>query len=153
MIYLNKCIISIGFIIGLFIFLIACSNVKEENDKESNKLNQIFDDYFEELIELFPTFATYIGDNRYNDIFPNYISEEHISKQKKLYTEYLKKISEINRETLQSKDVISYDIFKFDMKLSLEGLNYKDNLMPIDQMGGTPSYFAMFGSGSSIQPF
>ena len=41
------------------------------------RLNAMFERYFEEYLELDPLFATQIGDNRYNDRLPNYIGPEY----------------------------------------------------------------------------
>ncbi len=121
--------------------------------EESRKLNKLFEEYFEELIELFPIYASYIGDRRYDDKFANDISEEHRDRQKELFSKYLKEISEINRDLLKGQDRLSYDIFKRDMVLSLEGFQFDDHLMPVNQFYCTPIFFAELGSGNSLHPF
>jgi len=124
-----------------------------KNTEESQKLNKMFEDYFEELIQLFPVYASYIGDKRYDDKFANDISEGHRNQHKELCNKYLKKISEISRDLLQGQDRLSYDIFKRDMVLSLEGFQFKDHLMPVNQFHSTPIFFAELGSGNSLHPF
>ncbi|MBN1693858.1 DUF885 domain-containing protein [candidate division WOR-3 bacterium] len=126
-----------------------------ENKKsdESQKLNKIFEEYFEELIRLFPIYASYIGDKRYDDKFANDISEEHRDQQKKLFDKYLSQISGINRDLLFGQDRLSYDIFKRDMVLGLEGFQFNDHLIPVNQFHGTPTFFAEMGSGNSLHPF
>jgi len=124
-----------------------------KNTEESQKLNKMFEDYFEELIQLFPVYASYIGDKRYDDKFANDISEGHRNQHKELCNKYLKKISEISRDLLQGQDRLSYDIFKRGMVLSLEGFQFKDHLIPINQFHSTPTFFAELGSGGSLHPF
>jgi uncharacterized protein (DUF885 family) len=124
-----------------------------KQSEESQKLNKIFEEYFEELIRLFPVFATYIGDRRYDDKFANDISENHRNQQKGLFNKCLSQISEIDRNLLQGQDRLSYDIFKRDMILSLEGFQFNDHLIPVNQFHSTPTFFAELGSGGSLHPF
>jgi uncharacterized protein (DUF885 family) len=127
--------------------------VKNKQSEESQKLNKIFEEYFEELIQLFPIYASYIGDKRYDDKLENDISEEHRNQQKELFDRYLSRISEIDRNLLQGQDRLSYDIFKRDMILSLEGFQFNDHLIPVNQFRSTPTFFAELGSGGSLHPF
>jgi uncharacterized protein (DUF885 family) len=127
--------------------------MENKQAEEGQKLNKIFEEYFEELIQLFPIYASYIGDKRYDDKFANDISEEHRNQQKELFNKYLGRISGINRDLLQRQDRLSYDIFKRDMVLGLEGFQFNDHLIPVNQFHSTPTFFAEMGSGSSLHPF
>ncbi len=127
--------------------------MENKKSEESQKINKIFEEYFEELIKLFPIYASYIGDKRYDDKFANDISEEHRNKQRELFDKYLSQISEINRDLLFGQDRLSYDIFKRDMVLGLEGFQFNDHLIPVNQFHSTPTFFAEMGSGSSLHPF
>ena len=150
--YNSKLICFIGLLILMFIQT-SCSDSEKESVAESKKLNQIFDEYFEETLKLYPTYATYIGDNRYDDRLQNDASITLRNADKNLSIKYLKKISAINRNLLQGQDKISYDIFESDMQLNIEYYQYSFYLIPIDQMNSWASYFAVLGSGSDIQPF
>ena len=66
----------------------------------SEQLDTIYNDYFEQNLKLNPLLATYIGDKRYNDQLPNYLSKQHIAKQRDLNQRFLEKISGINVEQL-----------------------------------------------------
>ncbi len=127
--------------------------MKNKQSEESQKLNKIFEEYFEELIQLLPIYATYIGDRRYDDKLENDISEDHRNKQKELFNKYLEEVSELNRDLLKGQDRLSYDIFKRDMVLRLEGFQFNDHLIPVNQFYSMPTFFAELGSGSSIHPF
>jgi uncharacterized protein (DUF885 family) len=58
-----------------------------------------------------------------------------------------------NRESLSDNDKISYDIFKREMEMSLEGLNFQDNYIPFQQFWGLPLTMGQLGSGTGNQPF
>ena len=54
------------------IVFISC----QTNDKKSFEINQIFEDYYQESLELYPLNATSQGDNRYNDFLPNDLTDD-----------------------------------------------------------------------------
>ncbi|WP_300318245.1 DUF885 family protein [Idiomarina sp.] len=119
----------------------------------SEQLDTIYNDYFEQNLKLNSLLATYIGDKRYNDQLPNYLSKQHIAKQRDLNQRFLEKISGINVEQLSRSQRISYDIFKRKLELELEGLKYPEHLIPINQFYNLAGRLAMLGSGESAQPF
>src|SRR5690606_11766474 len=52
----------------------AVTDIGAQAEVSAQALHRLFDDYFENYLELNPTFATFIGDNRFNDAFANDIS-------------------------------------------------------------------------------
>ncbi len=52
---------------------------------EARTLDSIFENYFEAYLDLYPSFATEIGDHRYDDQLEIAISVEHISAQRRLF--------------------------------------------------------------------
>src|SRR5271154_5694990 len=128
---LMKKIVYLAFILPL---AIAC-NQKETNqqDEISKNVNSIFATYYEERLQLYPLEATAIADNRYNDQLPVDISDSYREKLKAFYQKNLDAISTLDRAQLKGQDVLSYDIFKREMQMQLEGLTFKDNLMPVNQ--------------------
>ena len=49
--------------------------------KSNDKLQQVFENYYEERLKLFPLEATTLGDNRYNNILQNDGSTEFLKKE------------------------------------------------------------------------
>ena len=49
----------------------ACKQNSVKSNSENNKIEVVFDQYWEDRMRLFPLEATGIGDNRYNDLLPN----------------------------------------------------------------------------------
>ncbi|MBK5286749.1 MAG: DUF885 domain-containing protein, partial [Bacteroidia bacterium] len=90
---------------------------------------------------------------RYNDQLPCDISDSYREIIKSFYQRYLEEISKFNRDELKGQDVLSYDVFKREMKIQLEGLSFNDNLIPINQFWGMHLTFAQLGSGAGNQPF
>ncbi len=120
---------------------------------EAAKLEQLLEDYFEEGLQRGPILATSIGDPRYNDQLPNFLSEERQVENLQLEERWLAQIQKIDRELLSGQDRLSYDIFVYEREMAIEGSRFPFHLLPINQMFSIPSFFAQLGSGGSIQPF
>ena len=79
-------------------------------------LTKLFDNFFEEYLKLNPIMATFIGINDYNHIYPNYLSEKEISKQKDFYTKYLKLSNTVNKKNLSKKQNHHLEVFIYNKK-------------------------------------
>jgi uncharacterized protein (DUF885 family) len=122
------------------------------------ELVSLLDRYFEELLELNPLIATYIGDNRYNDRFPNSIGPEERAKQHDLNERYLAAARRIDSEALDGPDRVSLEIFLRERERALESERFPDHLIPIDQARldqahGLLRKMPALGSGTNAQPF
>jgi uncharacterized protein (DUF885 family) len=120
---------------------------------ESRRLNELFDAYFEEWLQLNPLLATSIGDPRYNDRFEVMISPEWRARFERLERGYLERVKGIDREKLAPQERLSYDVFKSARELEIEGLRFPGHLMPLNQFYSVPNSFVQLGSGSGLQPF
>jgi uncharacterized protein (DUF885 family) len=127
---------------------------KEKSATPNPALAKMFDQYFEVRMKLYPLEATAQGDYRFNDQLPNDISAPFRDSAKVFYQTYLDKISTYDRESLNDNDRISYDIFKREMEMNLEGLTLKAAWeIPFQQFWGLPITMGQLGSGSGNQPF
>ena len=120
---------------------------------ESQKLQALLDEYFEETLKLNPILATSIGDTRYNDRFVVGISPEVIEQERRLERDFLARIAAIDRARLTPAEQVSYDIFKSDRELEIEGFRFPGELLPLNQFYSTPNLFAQLGSGNGLHPF
>lgn len=119
----------------------------------SAQLAQLFEDYFAESLELNPIQATFIGDSRYNDQLPNFLSEEYRQRTHDFDVKWLNNIKAIDRSQLSDQDKISYDLFVYQQEQTLEGEQYPGWQMPVSQFFSLHNFFAQLGSGVSAQPF
>ena len=62
----------------ILIFFLSC----ESNQNISDKLNIVFENYYQESLKLYPMMATSQGDTRYNDFLPNNLSDEFRNNEK-----------------------------------------------------------------------
>ena len=117
------------------------------------QLNALVEAYFEANLALNPVFATQIGDHRFNDRLPNDIGpawrEQALATERK----YLADLANMDSETLSPQARLTYDVFKSRRQLAIEGFDFPQQLLPIDQFNNPASDFAVLGSGSGAQPF
>lgn len=132
----------------------ACTSEKEKSVTEMKKpFNDFLDAYFEERLRFFPLEATQIGDNRYNNLLPNDISESFRADIKDFYTRYQSELNTYQRDSLSVQEQVSYDIFKREMEVNLRGLTFNDHYIPVHQFWGMTLTIPQIASGKSYQPF
>jgi uncharacterized protein (DUF885 family) len=119
----------------------------------SEQLTALFEQFFEEYLTMDPVLATYIGDNRYNDQLPNYISPEYLARQHDMNERYLAALRKFDPATLSGEDRISYEIFLRERMRQKESERFPDQLLPLAQTGGLPTMMPALGSGTNAQPF
>ena len=138
-------------IISIISFL-SCQ--KEKNVAQKNpELDKIISEYYEDQLKLSPLSATFNGDNRCNDLLNINFTDSHRALVKSILEKYQKSIQEIDRESLNTNDQLTYDLIERDVNLGLEGLSFPENFIPLNQFYGFHLTFAQLGSGSVIQPF
>lgn len=146
------------------LLLTACTGIKRsEAKKDSKELSALFENYYAERMRLVPLESTQMGDSIYNDLLYADFADGYREKYKDFFSHYLEEISKYKREELSSGDQVSFDIFKREMEMSLEGLSLgwftnivtypEHRYMPFNQFGGIPITMAQLGSGEGSQPF
>src|SRR6266542_1345154 len=120
---------------------------------ESRKLHELFESYFEAYLTLFPTFATEVGDHRYDDQLEIAISEDHIGAQRRLFQHALARMAEIHLDEIDSKERLYVEVFTRNLRLAIAGQKFKQHLQPVRQLASLAVEFPLLGSGSGIHPF
>lgn len=135
----------------------VCMNCFHPSKKESVYaqfgLDSLMQQYHEESLKLFPLQATMAGDNRYNDLLPNYITESFIKQFVDFYTRYQNELLQIDKNTLSENDKLNYDVLLWECNMAIEGSKFNDHLLPVNQFWGIHLFIGQLASGSSIQPF
>ncbi len=119
--------------------------------KES--LQSVVEEYFEEFLRLNPVFATSIGDHRFDAQFPNSIGPAHLERTLAMQQKYLDRASQIDTTALSEQDLLTHTIFIRQRENAIEGFRFPGHLIPVSQFFSTPNFFAVLGSGASLQPF
>jgi uncharacterized protein (DUF885 family) len=152
---MKKIFLSILTVSFLFI---SCKEEKKETavapTKENTAFNQLLKDYNEGKLKLNPLNATFAGDNRFNDQFPNFIAEDYQKKSSNFFTAYKSKLVEFKDADLTESEQMSKAVLDWDCDMALAQASFKnDALMPINQMWTVNLTMGQLASGSSAQPF
>jgi uncharacterized protein (DUF885 family) len=117
------------------------------------RLDALYEAYFEDTLRANPILATYIGDHRYDDQLPNTIGPEYRAAARALNEKYLPAIRAIDPATLAPTDRISYDIFLYEREREARGDRFPFHLLPLNQAGSLLTMMPALGSGTNAQPF
>ncbi|HEY0504449.1 MAG TPA: DUF885 family protein [Lysobacter sp.] len=120
---------------------------------KAERLNAMYEQYWEELLKLNPLQATFQGDNRYNDRLPNTLSAQYRRQMHDFNTRWLKSARDIGSDGLSGQDLLSYEIFVRDREDSLEAEKFPTWQQPVNQFYNFASTFVQLGSGTGAQPF
>ncbi len=120
----------------------------------TKELYALFDTEWQRNLENFPTFASYLGDKRYNNRW-NDVSLEAIKKRNDRNVQALAQLGKIDRAELSVTDQLNYDLFKKDFENSIEQNSFQLYLAPIIQTGGiqTADDLANFISFETVKDF
>ncbi|MFC4211998.1 DUF885 domain-containing protein [Pedobacter lithocola] len=145
---------------NLFLFaacvitIVACKQTNKSDDAEANKkFASMCEQYYQDGLKLNPISATFIGDERYNDLLPNDGSQAYIKENKSFNERYLDSLKSFDREALNQNDKLSFDYMKDQIEMNLEGFRYHTEYFPFNQMFALPLMFGQLGSGTGAQPF
>lgn len=103
--------------------------------KVAEKLHTLFDDYWQWRLEENPEFATYLGDDRYNDRLSD-VSLEAFDNRYRQRREFLERLAGLDSSRLSENDRLNTRLFSLLLTRRVEAHQYRDFLMPINQMGG-----------------
>lgn len=149
-----------NIILTISIFAVCFTSCKKEKKtatetpNQTIAFNQMLTEYNEGKFELNPINATFAGDNRFNDQFPNTLSNEYSLKVNNFYAKYKEKLTGFKNETLTESEQMSKAVLNWDCEMALSQNSFKnDILMPINQMWTVNLTMGQFASGSSAQPF
>jgi uncharacterized protein (DUF885 family) len=119
---------------------------------ESRRLHEIFESFFDAELALFPTFATEIGDHRYDDQLEIAISEEHIGAHRRLLQQTLERLAEIKRDEISAQERLYLDVLSRNLRLTLDGLAFEQQLLPVRQLASLAVEFPLLGLWRSSVP-
>ncbi len=123
-----------------------------DSDKAA-QLDKFYTDFWEASLKLNPVQATYVGDPRYNDQFPNFLSKDYIDQLNAFNEAWLAKARAIGADGLSGQALLSYNIFIQQQQDAIDGERFHDELLPIDQFNNFAMAAVQLGSGTDAQPF
>lgn len=120
---------------ALLLLFFCVPAIFAQTDSESKKLHTFFDSEWQRTLENNPTFASFLGDKRYNARWDD-MSIAAIEARNRRNVETLARLKQIDRAKLPAADQINYDLFERDTQSALDNFNTRLYLLPISQRGG-----------------
>ncbi|MDT7603667.1 MAG: hypothetical protein QOF61_1664, partial [Acidobacteriota bacterium] len=121
---------------ALFLMMGAPSPAQSPPPNAATKaLHTLFEEEWEYAMRENPTFASSLGDRRYNERWDD-VSLAAIERRHGHTIEALRRIGAIDRAGLSTADQLNYDLFKKDYETSVQGHKYRWYLIPLNQRGG-----------------
>ena len=101
---------------------------------EGAALNRLYDNYWEFILKENPTYATYLGDHRYDNWLED-ASAEAYEKRVQQLKKFLADLKSLKKPS-GGEDRLNHDLFKRELALQIEGANYHPYILPITQQTG-----------------
>ena len=101
---------------------------------EGAALNHLYDNYWEFILKENPTYATYLGDHRYDNWLED-ASAEAYEKRVQQLRKFLADLKSLKKPS-GGEDRLNHDLFKRELALQIEGANYHPYILPITQQTG-----------------
>ena len=137
----------------LLFFAISSCDQKSTKIENNLEFNNILENYYQDGLKLNPINATNEGDSRYNDKFPELITNDYKNKQEKYYNKYLNEVSKFKITDLSDVDKMSKSILEWECKTNLKSLSFNTQYTPIDQMWSIHLIVGQLASAEGAQPF
>jgi uncharacterized protein (DUF885 family) len=104
-----------------------------------------------------PLNAIFRGDLRYANHFGDYISNEYFAAERAAAEQDLAQLHSIPRDQLNATDQLAYDVFEFQTKDTLRGLQPDllalTEVRPMNHFFGFHTFYPTFASGKGAAPF
>ncbi len=128
---------------ALVIVSIACGGLPAFGQTpETDQANAIFAEFWERFAQEFPEYATFRGDNRYNDRLTDW-SQDAIARRHAYAQGVLARLRQIDADRLSGQDRVSLEVLRTRLEERLRVQAFEGSeWMPVSQMGGPQLDFA-----------
>lgn len=113
----------------------ATGLLRAEEKSVSDKLNATFDAEWEWSLKEFPSYASYLGDKRYNARWPD-LSLANFEKRQQHRIGVLKQLDKIDVAALVKSDRLNYRLFRKKYETDVDEYKYGWHFLPLNQRGG-----------------
>jgi uncharacterized protein (DUF885 family) len=117
------------------LLLAAASLVRAEDPATTKRFRDLLATEWEYTLREEPTFASQLGDKRYNDRWPD-MSLAAIARRQGHRKDVLAQLETIDSRQLSPADRLNYQLFRKEVAESLELVPFRTHLMPLDQRSG-----------------
>lgn len=126
------------FVNGMRLLLCAgllLAGLSRATADESARLKQLFDEEWQRTLQESPTFASRLGDRRYNRLWPDVSLPACTASQQKTQAA-LARLRAIDRNRLNAADQLNYRLFEYQLQTNLTEHSLRLFLLPVNQRGG-----------------
>src|SRR5258706_1850978 len=123
---------------ALVLLLLLCAGAFAQDSRATGAekaLHALFVTEWDYEMEQHPTWASTLGDRRWNDHWGD-SSLDAIIKRHDHDIQTLAELTKIDRAALSAADQLNYDLFKQVYEDDIEGCQYRGYLLPLNQLGG-----------------
>ena len=106
-----------------------------QSQSPTERLHKLFETEWQVQLKEFPTMASYLGDQRYNDRWPD-LSLQAVSRRNEHQRALLGQLSEIDSTKLSPADQLNLDLFRRQLEVDLEEFLFQWHLVPLNQREG-----------------
>lgn len=118
---------------------------------DAQRLLALAETYYDKQAQFEPLSATFNGDNRYDDRLPMTLQPIIRENYTAMLKDIAKKLARVDRSKLSSADMVTYDCLQYEIQSGINMSQFKNYLLPINQMDSVPVTLAQFASGQSAQ--
>jgi uncharacterized protein (DUF885 family) len=106
----------------------------EGSENSVASLNRLYEDYWDFVLKENPTYATYLGDHRYD----NWLEDVSAEAYEKRIEQFKKLLAELKKFEKPSggEDRLNYDLFRRELALQIEGAKFRPYLLALTQQTG-----------------
>jgi uncharacterized protein (DUF885 family) len=117
---------------------LAAVSAPAASNSASRALHALFDAEWEHAMQQHPTWASSLGDRRWNDKWPD-LSLVALEARHQHNLEILQHLAKIDRKSLPPRDQLNYDLFRKRYELAIEARPFRWELVPISMRDGIQS--------------
>jgi uncharacterized protein (DUF885 family) len=119
----------------LCIVALITATVRAEDAAITKRFHALLDAEWEYTLREEPTFASHLGDKRYNDRWPD-VSLAAVARRHEHKKDLLGQLDKIDSSQLSALDRLNYQLFRKELTQNIELMPFRPQLMAINQRGG-----------------
>jgi uncharacterized protein (DUF885 family) len=124
---------------------------------EAKALHRLFSDSDEASLKLDPIAGLFRGDPRYAGEFGDYITDAYVAERRHNAESDLKRLHDIDRDTLSDQDQIAYDVFEYQTRQTQKAFSPEfvalTIVRPLNHLEGLHIQYPDINSGQSVATY